>query len=349
MDKLDKLKAIPILDIAERLGIVTNGKKPIACHLHGEKTPSLYLDYKGTNKFKCFGCDKGGSTIDFILETLNTDIKGVLKWAEEKGFLAGNYHVNSARNHSTNENRGLTDQAKQGKDFSHIYEYFIDLLPFQTKESYLIKERCLSYETLEKNNIKAIDKDYKNILLEKFSEADLIASGLLAVSQKTNQSYFLFWDCDYIFPFYHAEKIIYLQGVFKERAKKYKNLAIDKPFLFLPKQFKDFSSEVFITEGIIDTLSLLTEGLNSVAILDANIQERKLTELEILKPFKNILLGDNDLTGSKAKIKLYTYMLKNFYKVESLDIQSLADKAGIKTKIKDANELLIKTREAVTA
>lgn len=34
------------------------------CPLHGEKTPSFNVR---NNKFKCFGCGKSGSTIDFIM------------------------------------------------------------------------------------------------------------------------------------------------------------------------------------------------------------------------------------------------------------------------------------------
>jgi DNA primase len=63
MDKLETLKNIPILDIAEKLGIATNGKKPIPCPFHNEKTPSFVLGYKNSNKFKCFGCDKGGHQV----------------------------------------------------------------------------------------------------------------------------------------------------------------------------------------------------------------------------------------------------------------------------------------------
>ena len=37
------------------------------CPFHGEKTASLKV-YKGTGGWHCFGCDHGGSVIDFVME-----------------------------------------------------------------------------------------------------------------------------------------------------------------------------------------------------------------------------------------------------------------------------------------
>lgn len=42
----------------------------MCCPFHGEKTPSLRV-YKNTGGWHCFGCGKGGSVIDFVMEQEN--------------------------------------------------------------------------------------------------------------------------------------------------------------------------------------------------------------------------------------------------------------------------------------
>lgn len=60
------------------------GYKPkkgfICCPFHGEKTPSLKV-YKGTGGWHCFGCERGGSVIDFVMEheqcSYNTAVRAI--------------------------------------------------------------------------------------------------------------------------------------------------------------------------------------------------------------------------------------------------------------------------------
>ena len=39
----------------------------ICCPFHGEKAPSLKI-YKDTGGWHCYGCERGGSVIDFVME-----------------------------------------------------------------------------------------------------------------------------------------------------------------------------------------------------------------------------------------------------------------------------------------
>ena len=68
MNDLDVIKEkIRIIDICNRAGLRVNGKGFTHCIYHREKTPSLSIREKD-NKFKCFGCGKGGSVIDFYMQ-----------------------------------------------------------------------------------------------------------------------------------------------------------------------------------------------------------------------------------------------------------------------------------------
>jgi hypothetical protein len=62
---IEEAKQVPFKSIHafEKIKDTKTGFTAI-CPLHGEKTPSFNVR---NNKFKCFGCGKSGSTIDFIM------------------------------------------------------------------------------------------------------------------------------------------------------------------------------------------------------------------------------------------------------------------------------------------
>ena len=52
-------------------------RKKCCCYFHSEKTPSLMLD-STTNRYKCFGCGKGGDIISFVEESNGLDFNGAI-------------------------------------------------------------------------------------------------------------------------------------------------------------------------------------------------------------------------------------------------------------------------------
>lgn len=65
LDK-DKAKDYPIDQVALNHGLDNNRSDMFSCPFHEDKTASLKL-YKTTNTFYCFGCNKGGDVIDFLM------------------------------------------------------------------------------------------------------------------------------------------------------------------------------------------------------------------------------------------------------------------------------------------
>jgi len=343
MSIYEQIKEIPITDIAESLGIEARGtgntKQAYCYNGHDKKTKSLSLN-TARNFYNCFGCNEGGDGLELVKNCLKLSKADAIKWTKEKFNITDD-----------GERKPILKSGKAQKNITEyfdtldkwdtektagIYRAFIDSLPLVSEGSYLIAERGLSKGVLDANDIRHIPQGY-NIKALGFTEQDLRDSGLLA------EGGFTLYNCDYVFPFYRGDKIVYLQGVFKEREKKYKNLTgRAKPLLFLPKAFKGYEGEVYITEGIIDALSGLEAGLNAVAILDANITENtgKLGELEALKHLTCVICGDNDITGVKAERVLYGYMLKHFFTVKHLDIDELRREYRIEERIKDFNDLV---------
>lgn len=70
-----KAKEYPIQELVTSYGIKIQHKKCI-CPFHNEKTPSMSFK---NNRFHCFGCDKSGDTIDFVMAVENVSFIEAVK------------------------------------------------------------------------------------------------------------------------------------------------------------------------------------------------------------------------------------------------------------------------------
>jgi DNA primase len=73
------------------------------CPFHNEKTPSFTVSpAKGI--FKCFGCGKGGNSVNFIMELEQLSYPDALRW------LAKKYHIEIEEKEETQEEKLLKDE-----------------------------------------------------------------------------------------------------------------------------------------------------------------------------------------------------------------------------------------------
>jgi len=64
---------LSMYDVAVFYGLEPNRSGNIICPFHNEKTASLKI-YKDIGRgFHCFGCDEGGSVIDFVMKLFHID------------------------------------------------------------------------------------------------------------------------------------------------------------------------------------------------------------------------------------------------------------------------------------
>ena len=54
-------------------------RKKCCCPFHDERTPSMFLD-SSLDRYKCFGCDKGGDVIEFVKESQKYDFNEAIKY-----------------------------------------------------------------------------------------------------------------------------------------------------------------------------------------------------------------------------------------------------------------------------
>ena len=72
-EQLQFLRAIPIEDLASRLGLDVRHHKAL-CPFHNDRHPSLSFNVR-KNTYRCFVCDAHGDTIDLVRHLLNKDFQ----------------------------------------------------------------------------------------------------------------------------------------------------------------------------------------------------------------------------------------------------------------------------------
>ena len=92
MDKLEiqKLRDLPIVEVAGRLGLRVNSRGMCLCPFHDDHHPSMSLGRK--NRFRCFVCDARGDVIDLVMRFLNKTFSEACRWlADESNVVLTEY------------------------------------------------------------------------------------------------------------------------------------------------------------------------------------------------------------------------------------------------------------------
>ena len=80
--ELDKLRALPIEGVADRLGLKVRKHKSL-CPFHADKHPSLSF-YARKNMYKCFVCDAHGGPIDLTMHVLGKPFLEACRWLADE-------------------------------------------------------------------------------------------------------------------------------------------------------------------------------------------------------------------------------------------------------------------------
>ena len=92
MEKLEiqKLRDIPIVEVAQRLGLQVNSRRMCLCPFHDDHHPSMALGRK--NHYRCFVCDARGDVIDLVMRFLNKTFTEACHWlADESNVILTEY------------------------------------------------------------------------------------------------------------------------------------------------------------------------------------------------------------------------------------------------------------------
>ena len=88
MEKLEiqKLRDIPIVEVAQRLGLQVNSRRMCLCPFHDDHHPSMALGRK--NHYRCFVCDARGDVIDLVMRFLNKTFTEACRWLADESNRA---------------------------------------------------------------------------------------------------------------------------------------------------------------------------------------------------------------------------------------------------------------------
>lgn len=226
--------------------------------------------------------------------------------------------------------------------FRELYDYCMRSGICDDVYSYLVDKRKLSEDVIRTAKIFSIS-NYQNInthLKSKFDIEELRGSGLY----KSND--LIFRDSHrLLIPYLEDGEIIYLRSRYfdsKSNANtsgfKYFGLINDSPDSLNLNTVKRFYNtdilsglkiydELFICEGELDSLSLLTIGLNAVAI--PGVSSIAKSELDSLTGYNITLCFDNDPAGKQASentIKIFNNIGKTVNVLELPDgIKDVSD------------------------
>lgn len=81
-DIVAELKAIPVERVAEELGLDVKRHSAL-CFMHDDHHPSLVFNVKA-NAWRCYACDKGGSTIALVMAYFGVGFHDACSWMCER-------------------------------------------------------------------------------------------------------------------------------------------------------------------------------------------------------------------------------------------------------------------------
>ncbi len=269
---IDSVKlANPIEEVARELGIeVTNHRARCFCpenHKHGDRTPSLSFNPK-SNSFCCRVCnDVHGDVINFVQMKLSLGFKEALKLLADRARIKPSDQPMPPRK-QVSETVEKTEL--DSSEFQELDQTFWGLLADPTPEMnpWLDNRGGLSATAFE-YGARALCRINKVVeaLRSKYPLELLQRAGYFNAEGK-----FIFWRHRMIWVWTKDGLPVYFQGraIGADVRPKEMCLARPIPCPFNVDCLKTCLAEVFLCEGVMDTLTLLKRGKAAVGITGAN-------------------------------------------------------------------------------
>lgn len=280
------------------------------CPFHNEKTPSFNV-VPDKKMYYCFGCHKGGGTINFLMEMEKLSF---MEAVERLAKNAGIEVIYEGGSYVPDEDAKLKDDILELYDkVSGSFHFLLTQNPLGKKALDYLLSRNVSPEIIEKFNLGYAPQDrywlYKFLLSKNYSEDLLAKTGLFSKNYK-KMAFFsdrlMFPICDR-----HGKTIAFGGRILEGEGPKYLNSS-DMPqykkgetaFAFhhaLPEIRK--SKSVILCEGYMDVLAFFQAGIeNAVAPLGTALTEE---QVKLLKSFADTfyLAFDSDSAGQEASYK----------------------------------------------
>ncbi len=291
------------------------------CPFHEEKTPSFHVD-PARGIYKCFGCGKAGSSVNFLMEYEH------LTYSEALRYLAKKYHIEIQEREETAEDlekRQRSESLHLVAEFAH--KFFIESL--QKEEGRAIglqyfHSRGLDDATILKYGLGWSPRT-RNSLLDAARQAGykdeyLVAAGLV-IQREDGTLCDRFWD-RVMFPFHTVSgRVVGFGGRTLKKdhgGMKYVNSPESEIYvknrilygLYFAKNEIARSGKCYLVEGYLDVLSMHQLGItNVVASSGTSLTDGQVS---LLKRFtENVtIMYDGDSAGIHAALRGINMILR---------------------------------------
>jgi DNA primase len=279
------------------------------CPFHNEKTPSFTVnEEKGF--YHCFGCGKGGSAFNFLMEIENLNfVEAASRLAEQAGIVIQEETPLDRERRSDRE--ALFELYRKLSDSFH---YILEHKPMAETAREYLRARNISQKMIEAYRIGYAPDNpdwlFKFLRSKNYSEGLLASSGMFS---KNNPRYPLFRN-RILFPIFDKRGRITGFGgraLNNEQNAKYLNTPETAIFskreqLFGLSQALDAvrgSQELIICEGYFDVIALAQCGIqNAAAPLGTAFTEQQALLIRRYTPACTLFF-DNDQAGHEAAVK----------------------------------------------
>jgi DNA primase len=299
------------------------------CPFHNEKTPSFMVSpAKGI--FKCFGCGKGGNSVNFIMEHESLSYPEALKW------LAKKYHIDVKEEEETEAQKQLKDERESMMIVSAFAQKYFTRFVWEENEGRTIGLSYLRERQLQDNIIKKFELGYCPDGKDKFTQAAQRQGYQMEFLEKTGLTIKRDdWVRDrfagrVMFPIHNvAGRVIAFGGrTLKDDKKiaKYLNSPESDIYhksrvlygIFQAKREITKQDKCYLVEGYTDVLAFHQAGIENVVASSGTALTSD--QIRLIKRFSpNItIIYDGDEAGIKASLRGIDLVLEEGLNVKVL-------------------------------
>lgn len=284
------------------------------CPFHNEKTPSFNVN-PARNIYKCFGCGKGGTSVNFVIEHEHLSYPDALR------YLAKKYNIEIEEEQISPEQEILRDEKESMLVLNAFAQkYFTETL-FEAEDGKAIGMTYFKERGFSKNIIKKFELGYSpdqwdaftmHALKSGYKEEFLIKTGLTI---KNDRGSFDRFKGRVMFPVHNlAGRVIAFGGrILKkdEKTAKYVNSPESEVYhkskvlygIFFAKKSMIEKDNCFLVEGYTDVISMHQAGIENVVASSGTSLTVEQIRL-IARYTKNVtVLYDADPAGIKASLR----------------------------------------------
>ncbi|HUW09426.1 MAG TPA: CHC2 zinc finger domain-containing protein, partial [Anaerolineae bacterium] len=304
-----------IVDLAGPVTELSSGNRPVGlCPFHKEDGPSFTL-YPEENRWKCYGCGRGGSVFDFVMQA-----EGVEFW-EAAIRLAGRYGIPIPDFTKKDQQAAAREQAVR----AFLAEYVA-----RSHELLWKKPEALAYlakRGITEDSIREYQIGYGIAIKDTGFRKKAVVAGL--IKRVDAQEYELQMG-RLIFPVVHHGKVLQMCGrTLREAKPKYISLANAGYTPIVPMGMHRLRGrQCVLVEGAIDRILLEQAGIPACSTISASFSRDWLRWLGKDSRFVLAYDADANQAGQAASDKIGRLLFEAGHAVEIMELPEPHDPAS---------------------